>query len=620
MRKFAVQLLLLVCVLASPAVALAAAAAFCLPDVPHYRYVGDTASDAHCTDDSIQDAIQNTACPNTTIVITSEHTYTAQHLEIDGKDVTLQGTADACGPPGFCGDACPPPPTAPLITVSGEQHSGDSVLYIHGNSHVTIRYLTITNGSNFSADPNTSTYGGGIHFDGSGALTIDTSTISNNAAVYGGGIQFTGSGGFAGLTLLGYTQIVGNTATNSGGGIRIGGNAFLSALYDHTTLLNNHAPGGFGGGLNVVGPAHADLASPGFGGFALIAGNEARYGGGIAATAGDGSSEDAEVQLFTVDPQRPVRIDGNFASDSGGAIFLKTYYTFLDGIRETWLCAFDFRIENNAAPEGSAIESRSDSLLGSTFGNGIWLNRSDNLCRGLPASAQRCASGVTCNTVAGNVAEDGAATPTDGAAIHLESESSLDADRVDLRANAGGYAVKASGQIQLRNCLIADGTYAQQPVRNDSDSLTIGNCTIAGNTFASDDTIHAEGSLALMDSLVYQPGHLALAFTGYQEDKLVQYVLANETASLAPHGEGVGSTGAPGFVDAAGGDYHLSLASPAIDYAPHVAGNDRDLDGLAHDRDLAARTNYYGALDLGAYERQPDCSGLDTVFCDGFEP
>ena len=90
------------------------------------RYVGDTASNSECTDDDIQSAIDHVDCPNSLIVITGDHTYTAQHLDINGKSVTLKGTDNPCGL--FLE---PPPPTSPRITISGAGHSGDSVLYIH---------------------------------------------------------------------------------------------------------------------------------------------------------------------------------------------------------------------------------------------------------------------------------------------------------------------------------------------------------------------------------------------------------------------------------------------------------------------------------------------------------
>lgn len=316
--------------LASPPVRAA-----CSPAQPHYRYVGDTASNAQCTDDTIQAAIDNATCPDTTIVITGGHTYTAQHLNINGKSLTLAGSSQGCGPPGVCqpGDPCDPsPPTQPIITVSGAGHSGDSVLWIHGDSHVTLKYLTIRDGNNVSNDH--STYGGGIHFDGTGTLALDTVTVMSNVAGYGGGIQFTGSGGFASLTLGPRTLIIGNTANGSGGGIRLDGQSYMSAFGDNSTIFNNKALNGYGGGLNVIGPAHADLASPGYGGIGIVSLNKAKYGGGIAITGGDDHGENGEVKLFTLDPLRPVRIDGNFASSSGGAAYLESYAWFFGVIAD----------------------------------------------------------------------------------------------------------------------------------------------------------------------------------------------------------------------------------------------------------------------------------------------
>jgi len=595
-----------------------AGAVVCLPEIAYYRYVGDTASDAQCTDNDIQAAINNMVCPNTVIVITGEHTYTAQHLDIGSKDITLQGSADNCGPPGLCDGSCPGPPTTPLITISGSGHSGDSVLYIHGNSHVTLRYLTIRDGDNFNGG--NATYGGGIHFDGTGALTLDTTWVLSNQAMYGGGIDFTGAGGFAGLALRGHTQIANNSAGASGGGIRIDGQSYLSIVEDNTIVWLNHAPNGYGGGINVVGPAHADIGSPGYAVLAVVASNDAQYGGGIAITGGDDADEDAEVQLFTTDPARPVRIRSNFASAQGGAIYLKTYVSFANGIRHASLCAFDFGISDNAAPEGSALYAAGDSdLFGSDFGSPVWLNRSPNGCRGLPAYAKRCAIGQDCNAISGNAAVDGANTPTSGATIFSSDESDLQGDRVALRSNQGGYAVRVNGAADklLSNCLLANNPVTQQLVRFEGGTAEIRNCTLAGNTIGSTDTIHAEGQLTLRDSIIAQPGNLAVAFSGYASDFSAQYLLVNDKTSL-PAGEGI-VAGAPTFVNAAAGDYHLAANSQGLDFAPHVAGNDYDLDRLLHDRDLPAVTNLYGALDLGAYERQAPCVSADTLFCDGFQ-
>jgi len=79
------------------------AGAICLP-VQHYRFVGDTnpqspTYDPVCTDHDIPSAINNANCPDTTIVITREHLYPAQHLPITGKSLTLTAVGDGV----FCG-------------------------------------------------------------------------------------------------------------------------------------------------------------------------------------------------------------------------------------------------------------------------------------------------------------------------------------------------------------------------------------------------------------------------------------------------------------------------------------------------------------------------------------
>lgn len=582
------------------------AAATCVPGGAYIRYVGDTASDAQCTDNDIQSAIDNTECPNTVIVITGEHTYTAQHLDINGKSLTLKATECSCG---LCFE--PPPPTSPLITISGAGHSGDSVLYIHGTSNVTLQYLSIEGGSNLTG------YGGGIHFDGTGSLVLDTTTIRNNVAAYGGGINFTGSGGFAGLTLLGYTLVINNSAASSGGGIRIDGQSYMSALYDNTLIALNHAPDGYGGGINVVGPARADIGSPGLGTLGVVYSNDAQYGGGIAITGGSHLDDDAEVQLFTTDPLRAVHVSDNFASSSGGAFYLKGYVGF-PALSAARLCAFDFRIDDNAAPEGSALHADYDSDPIVEMGSGIALNR-DGGCTGLPPSARRCAAGVLCNTINGNHATDAAGGATLGATIRVGDDSSLSGDRFAMQRNEGGYAIRSSSFANAANCLLTNNQLTRQLLSTGSGDLEVLNCTLANNAILSTDTIHAEGPLILADSIIDQPGNLALAYSGGASDLHVRYVLSTDISTL-PVVDGI-MAGAPTYVDAANADYHLQLTSLGIDYAPWSASDGRDLDGLSRNQDLLEADNLWGVRDLGAYERQRTfaCGVSDTIFCDGFD-
>lgn len=591
------------------------ARADCLP-VAYKRYVGNTATDNQCTDNDIQSAINISACP-TTIYVSNERAWTAQHLDINNRNITIVGRSGGCGPQACDGGGCILP-TTPEVLVSGAGHSGDSVMYIHGNSNVTLKSLDIRNGNNINGAANT--YGGGIHFDGTGSLVLDTTWVRNNVARYGGGINMSGTSGFAGLTLLGGTRIENNSAANDGGGIRITGSTYMSILDDHTLIWLNQAPNGNGGGIQVVGPAYASIGSPGESGLGVIYANHARNGGGISIQSGGSNGDSADVQVFTLDPARPVRIHGNSADQNGGALYLKPYIG-ASGNAFATVCARDFRIEDNAAAEGSAIYGDIDSFLGLDDGSFVNLNRIDFSCSPLPPGAQRCASGVPCNTIDGNDAVDASGTATLGATIYIKAEGALSGDRFSMRGNRGGYAIRTASHISsddhyIGNCLLAENDVTRRLLSADSGHLDIESCTIAGNTILSTDTIYSGGPLKLADSIIDQPGNLALAYSGNSSDLIVDYVLSSDVSTL-PAIEGV-ALGRPTYVNAAAGNYHLALASLGVDFAPPISGDDRDLDNLPHDQDLPEVGNLYGVRDLGAYERQRSCGAADTIFCSGF--
>jgi hypothetical protein len=140
-----------------------------------------------------------------------------------------------------------------------------------------LQYLTISGGHD-AADG----AGGGVDYDGTGTLTLATSTVSGNTAGYGGGINIKGSGGEATLTLLSHSVIIANIAGVSGGGIRLEGTSRLFALSDFTQIAANSAvvpdggtSTGYGGGIEILGPARADIGSPGYNDGAVVVGNEA---------------------------------------------------------------------------------------------------------------------------------------------------------------------------------------------------------------------------------------------------------------------------------------------------------------------------------------------------------
>ena len=384
-----------------------------------------------------------------------------------------------------------------------------------------------------------------------------------------------------------------------------------SSIIAFNQALGLGGVGGYGGGLNVQGPAIAYIGTSGAFGLGAIYANSAIDGGGISVQSGESDGVNAVVHLFTTDPQQPVTVRGNSASDTGGAIYAQGWngaFSFSDA----YFCASDFRIEDNFARDGSALYMNESGFA--------YINRSD--CT-VP-SAVRCASGVTCNSMVGNDAGPTTGGIGDGATLR-NVEGYLFLNRFELRANRGGYAIRTTGQFRIstaRDCLLANNEYTRQLVSSEAETDTyISNCTLARNTLGSSDVLHVEGPLDLIGSIIDQPGRLSLAYSGSPNDITVEHVLASDITTL-PNGPTVISD-APAFVDAANGDYHLRQYSPAVDFAPPVSGDDRDLDNQPRDQDLSGVPDLFGVRDLGAYERQngtSNCGAADTIFCDGFDP
>ena len=600
------------------------------------RAVGDVASDSNCTDNDIQSAIDaiaasSTQCP-ATINITREHTYTAQHLTISntGKAINIVGQGDGvrCSTSAsICiGGPCY---TTPQVTISGSGHSGDSVLHIDGNNYVTLKYLTISFGSLASNQG-----GGGIYFNGSGSLKLDTSVVSFNTAGYGGGIDFIGSGGDAALTLLPNTLILSNTALVDGGGVRMEGSSRFFALQDQTMIAFNHAASGHGGGLDVIAPARADVGSSGYNSLGVIYDNDAAYGGGVSVNdGGNNGTSDAVARFFSTNAQKPVRISGNTATVQGGAMYLKPYINVFPGNTYTFAeaCLFDFRIDDNNAPDGGAVYLDYDPSVGQDLGSTLaisptQLDDQQNGCG--PESpavlgAVACAPGTGCNEISANTAVDNSNQPS-GAIVAIQ-RSFLDAHRLTMRNNVAVNAIDAGlsqnyygGSVFLNNCLIVDNHTQNELVGvRDAYAASVGlyDCTFAGNTIDNAYVLVSNSDFVLKRSIVDQPGHLTYDHLGGTLS--AQYLLTSDTTGL---GSGMLQQGAPQFVNAAQGDYHLMPTSLGVDFAPAVGGV--DLDGKPRDVDLVQATNDYGPRDLGAFERQSwfGCGAGDTLFCNGFEP
>jgi hypothetical protein len=609
------------------------ARANCLPTVPPPTfYVGGDNQCDYATIQAAISAVSTTATCAPNIVITSEIAWTAQHLSINNRSLNLIGSSSGCGVGGTTGisavgDVPDQAIPGPKVTISGAGQTSASVISITGNSNVTLKFLQISGG-------NRAGFGGGIFFGGAGSLTLDTSTISANQASYGGGIAMA-PGGSATLTLLANSVVKNNVATVSGGGMLLEGDTHLILVADQTQILSNTANNGYGGGLYIVGPAHADIGSPGdhyqsTDNAGVIANNSAAYGGGIAALAGSAASnQDAVVYLFTTNSQRPVNIQANMASVNGGAIYLKPYQSMsINSVAK--VCAFNFRIDGNSAPEGAAIYLDSFSAAGRTDVGGI-ANLNTSYVAGCSDveiagfGAVGCAVNAPCNALSGNVSQDTNFNLTNNAIIFAASGSEAFGSHISLLQNQGGYiihSVNTGGIIELQYSLIADNQVTQQLILGARATFEFDNSTVANNSISADHVFKMTDNsyLTLLRSIIYQPGKPTLDRSSNSGNN-INYTLSNDITTLNIH-PGTVVSGDPLFVDPAHGNYRLRAyrqngnisASPAIDFvAGDYAGD--DLDGNPVDQAVPLLGRTATPHDLGAYEAQPI---LDRVFGDSF--
>ena len=586
-----------------------------------------------CPYHSIQDAVDAAAnTPGADYVWISNdmdsgtrHNYTGQHIRVNDPDgVIIEGGFTSCSDPTI-GDN-------ETTTISGAGNDGGPVFEItSGGGDVFLGNLFVT-----GANRGDGTYGGGILFTGNvgGALILKNATVSLNHAAFGAGIDIEGSPAAAALVIEQNTLILNNSASQSGGGIRIAGATRLFATDPQIWIGFNHADSGDGGGINIVGPARADIGSPGYNGIGVISSNTAKYGGAVslypAPPADLNDFSIAEARFFSVDGSHPVQISGNSASSAGGAfVMFSNSHDCPSGahcLDEADVCLFDARVDDNIAPNGSVAYGYPSSGI-----ERLYVNQGDNCGPEAPTAlgAQACVPGVACDEMTDNTNEDGGGNPTGGSMVEMASNDSVVAvERLHVRSNAGAHAFSMSQSnayfdqsFVLRDALVADNQWSGEvmALTTADGGSTIDRSTIAGNSIGTGYVLLIDGAMAtLTNSIIDQPGHSTLDFNSSSSDNLTaNYVLATEILELGTR-TGV-MQGEPTFVDAAHGDYHLQYGSLGIDYAPAGAGT--DLDRKPRSVDMPLINDLFGPMDIGAYELQqaPPCIAGDTIFCNGFE-
>ncbi|MGN6519334.1 MAG: hypothetical protein ACTHK2_07925, partial [Dokdonella sp.] len=445
--------------------------------------------------------------------------------------------------------------------------------------------------------------GGGIYFKGDGILELNHSLITNNIASYGGGIYAEGTGTNTELVIGTDVAVSLNTARVDGGGI-VNDGTEMTMIQPDSSIAFNHASDGYGGGLLVTSrsrKAYTYLGTAGFGTSGAIFFNDAKYGGGVAVM---GSDDIAQLQMFSTDPARPMRINGNTASVDGGGIYLGEA---ADGSARADLVAWYAYIEDNIAPNGAAIALRNSTGIS----DGVFFN--DPVRR--PSGAIDCPIGKPCGSIAGNAAIDDAAQPA-GGIVQVGSFGFTRFYRMTFEGNTGQFVFRGDGGdggqgFETHHVAIVGNTTSGSLISSgDNGIVKLYDTTIAGNSIAANTVIRIGNAYAGADqfyrSIIWQPGKTTLDLTAGPPLDLLNDLL-DDMVSERGSVDGGNSPNVteldPRFVDPEHGDYALRAGSPAIDYTSRVVNDTADLYGNPRDVDLPVVANP-GLRDLGAIERQ----------------
>jgi hypothetical protein len=276
-------------------------------------YLGDETVNVDPEDDDL--VINNSTFSNNSstathggaIYIGDNNEVTIQNTTIDASQAARKG-----GAVYHAGETTPPPTnnlnlnaTNLSITNSiandlglGDEGGG---LYIGTNAETAASGLVIDNASAYQ--------GGGVFISPAGILDLGVgSSITNSTAEFGGGFYMSNA---TDLTMLGELVnpiiVDNNTAVTAGGGVYINNfGANLNLTY--VNITNNDALES-GGGIRVgTGDTLTAFSS-------VISGNTAYDGGGIYSTDDYGIGENKPIDLSYV------QMDGNIATNDGGAIF-----------------------------------------------------------------------------------------------------------------------------------------------------------------------------------------------------------------------------------------------------------------------------------------------------------
>ncbi|MEJ2239748.1 MAG: hypothetical protein P8X82_15750 [Gemmatimonadales bacterium] len=601
-----------------------------LPPLPELITVGP---EENCDFASLETAIDaarfnSNGSGNDFIFVSKNHADADGSIFVLNEDISIYGGFDSCGSVAASG----------TTTVSG----GGPVMTITAAADsphtVVLRDLEITDG-------NSATNGGGLSINGPVTVILegDTTVTGNEAADGGGGIFVNGD--FDAQLQLRDTASVSNNLARNGGGIFCTGIAEASALVDlgETTavFLNDATLDATGAGGGIVVSTGCDLVSRAGGLFAGIFLNEADVGGGLVVDNG------AQADLIG-GTSVPAILNNNVARLGGGA-FVDDEGSRLDALN-AW-------IVNNLATEdggGAYVNDGGvlvmDRTLGETCHDPVRCSRLALNHAGQPGSSGR-GGGVYVDGEEG-CGEDGQPacplTTADFGRTYLE-ENSVE-DHANSRGSLGVAQDHAYrfGKTRIRLLgSVADRNQNGRELLYSTDDLVIEYSTITANTnnsrvitmlFQDPPSIpcctDGHSRLVLEYSTIWEQVDTLVVIkegtVGFPDDYNFEGGVTcfnGEFQSLLDASaddefccwdvEEFQSTD-PLFVNAPGGDYHLSEMSPLIDFCDDLSpAQATDIELEPRGVDDALTPNVGGPFDVGADEVQPGVEA--SIFSDGFE-
>ncbi|HNT77736.1 MAG TPA: right-handed parallel beta-helix repeat-containing protein, partial [Anaerolineae bacterium] len=412
--------------------------------------------------------------------------------------------------------------------------------------------------------------GGGIYITGSQPNLERNQIMFNTTMRDGGGIFFGGSNG-AVMT----NTVISNTATRYGGGVYVGSNPMT---FIGNTVTENQAE--FGGGFYLYQSTGLFQRNT------IRQNTSSNHGGGVYGINGRAILEDNTIDLNTT-PQ------------NGGGIYLNV---------PTDIAVRANRIVSNTASQGGGVyvyRGASSTVSHNTIAYNLATRLTDAGAGAYVMNLNN--SGVTAFMFAYNTFRANT-TPGQGGGLYINNADSatLNANQfLENTAQGGGGIWLLGSESLLTNNLLVDNIITERGsgIYVEGSSPRILHSTLVGNT-------GGDGS-----------GICVTRATYFSSPMITNTIMVNQTVGVtattgnlatlngtlwwlngAEWGGSVTADanyyGNPEFVNAAGGDYHITLNSPALN-----VGLDS---GVASDMDAEPRPQY-GGYDLGADEYAGSC-------------